>query len=42
VRNPTVREEFTDEEITYMLDPHNYVGLAPQFADRVLEKYGAK
>ena len=40
--NPTVREEFTDEEITYMLDPHNYIGLAPQFADRVLEKYGAK
>ena len=40
--NPTVREEFTDEEITYMLDPHNYIGLAPQFVDRVLEKYGAK
>lgn len=39
---PHVRKAFTDEEIDYMLDPHNYLGLAKQFADRVLEKYAEK
>lgn len=39
---PKVRAAFTDEEITAMLDPHNYIGYAPQFADRVLAKYGVK
>lgn len=39
---PKVREAFTDEEIAAMIDPHNYIGYAPQFADRVLEKYNAK
>ena len=32
-------EAFKEEEVDYMLDPHNYVGLAPVFADRVVEKY---
>jgi adenylosuccinate lyase len=39
---PEVREAFTDEEIASMLNPKNYIGYAPQFADRVLEKYNAK
>lgn len=34
-----VTEAFKEEEVDYMLDPHNYVGLAPVFADRVVEKY---
>ena len=38
---PEVRRAFTDEEITAMLDPHNYIGYAPQFVDRVLAKYKA-
>lgn len=36
---PEVHEAFTETEIDYMLDPHNYLGLATTFADRVLEKY---
>ena len=36
---PEVMEAFTEDEIDYMLNPHNYIGLATQFADRVLEKY---
>ena len=36
---PEVTEAFTEAEIDYMLDPHNYLGLAVQFADRVLQKY---
>lgn len=36
---PRVREAFTDEEIASMLDPHNYIGYAPDFVDRVLAKY---
>lgn len=36
---PRVREAFTDEEIASMLDPHNYIGYAPAFVDRVLAKY---
>lgn len=36
---PRVRQAFTDEEIASMLDPHNYIGYAPNFVDRVLEKY---
>lgn len=38
---PKVREAFTDEEIAAMLNPRNYIGYAPQFADRVLAKYKA-
>ena len=29
----------TVKEIDAMLDPHNYVGLAPEFVDRVVAKY---
>lgn len=36
---PKVRDAFTDEEIQKMIDPHTYIGYAPQFADRVLAKY---
>lgn len=36
---PKVREAFTDKEIADMLNPRNYIGYAPQFADRVLAKY---
>lgn len=39
---PKVRAAFTDEEIAAMLNPRNYIGYAPQFADRVLAKYGVK
>ena len=37
--SPIAHKAFTDDEIKYMLDPHNYIGLAPQFVDRVLAKY---
>lgn len=37
-----VKNDFTEKEIDTMLDPHNYTGLAEQFADRVLAKYGEK
>jgi len=36
---PEFTEAFTEDEIDYMLDPHNYLGLAVQFADLVLQKY---
>ena len=36
---PEFTEAFTEDEIDYMLDPHNYLGLAVQVADLVLQKY---
>lgn len=39
---PEVAADFTEAEIDRMLDPHNYLGLAPQFADQVLAKYERK
>ena len=36
---PEFTEAFTEDEIDYMLDPHNYLGLAVQFADLVLQNY---
>ena len=39
LRTPEVAAGFTEEEIDAMLDPHNYVGLAPEFVDRVVAKY---
>ena len=42
MQTKAVTDAFTEEEVDYMLDPHNYVGLAPTFVDRVLEKYGDK
>lgn len=40
LRTPEVKAVFTEDEIDHMLDPHTYIGLAPEFVDRVLEKYG--
>ena len=34
--NPAVTKHFSEQEIRDMLDPAKYVGLAPQFVDRVL------
>lgn len=42
MRTPEVKDAFTGEEIDFMLDPHNYLGLAGVFCDRVLEKYEGK
>lgn len=39
MNTPAVKEEFTEEEIDHMLNPHSYIGLAPEFVDRVLAKY---
>lgn len=41
MRTPEVTEAFTEDEIDHMLYPRTYVGLAPQFVDRVLAKYRA-
>ena len=35
-----VTENFSEDEVDHMLDPHTYIGLAPEFTDRVLAKYG--
>lgn len=37
-----IQQNFTGEEVDFMLDPHNYVGLAATFADRVLAKYAGE
>lgn len=42
MKTPEVVAAFTEKEVDFMVDPHNYVGLAPVFADRVIEKYGDK
>lgn len=42
MRTKEVTEAFTEAEVDDMLDPKSYVGLAPVFAERVLEKYGEK
>ena len=39
MRTPAVKEEFTEQELDHMLNPHSYIGLAPEFVDRVLAKY---
>lgn len=39
MRTPAVVEAFTEAEVDHMLDPHNYIGLAPEFVDRVIAKY---
>lgn len=39
MKTPAVVEAFTEDEVDHMLDPHTYIGLAPQFVDRVMEKY---
>ena len=42
MRNETVTGAFTEAEIDDMLNPLAYVGLAPDFVDRVVEKWTAK
>lgn len=39
MKTPAVVEAFTEDEVDHMLDPHTYIGLAPQFVDRIMEKY---
>ena len=39
--DPRVTEVFSEAEIDHMMDPHTYIGYAPEFVDRVLAKYGA-
>lgn len=36
---PIVTESFSEDEVDTMLDPHSYIGLSPEFVDRVLAKY---
>ena len=42
MRNESVTGAFTEAEIDDMLNPLAYVGLAPEFADRVVAKWTAK
>ena len=42
MRTKEVTEAFKEAEVDAMLDPKSYIGLAPVFAERVLEKYGEK
>lgn len=39
MRTPAVADAFTEDEIDHMLNPHTYIGLAPEFVDRVTAKY---
>lgn len=39
MRTPVVADAFTEDEIDHMLNPHTYIGLAPEFVDRVTAKY---
>lgn len=39
MRTKEVTDAFTEDEIDHMLNPLSYVGLAPVFVDRVVEKY---
>ena len=40
LKTPEIEKAFTKTEIDTMLDPQQYIGLAPAFCDRVLQKYG--
>lgn len=42
METPEVVEAFTEDEINHMLDPHTYVGLAPEFVDRVVAKWSGE
>ena len=42
MRMPVVTDSFTEDEVDHMLDPHSYIGLAPEFADRVIAKWSEK
>ena len=39
MKTPEVVEAFTEDEVDHMLDPYTYVGLAPEFVDRVVAKW---
>ncbi|WP_370807157.1 hypothetical protein [Dialister hominis] len=39
MKTKVVTDDFTEEEIDTMLNPEQYLGLAPIFCDRVLEAY---
>ena len=39
-KDDRVMKVFTEAEVDTMMEPHNYVGYAPEFVDRVLAKYG--
>ena len=38
MQTPEVTQAFTEEEVDLMLNPHSYIGLAPEFVDRVVAK----
>ena len=39
MQTPEVTQAFTEEEVDLMLNPHSYIGLAPEFVDRVVAKW---
>lgn len=39
MQTPEVTQAFSEDEIDHMLNPHTYIGLAPQFVDRVVERW---
>ena len=42
MQTPEVVEAFTEDEIDHMLNPHSYIGLAPEFVDRVVAKWESR
>lgn len=42
MKTPEVTAAFTEDEVDHMLDPHTYIGLAPEFVDRVVAKWEEK
>lgn len=42
MKNPKVKERFTEDEINHYLDPKNYIGTAIRQVDSVLRKVGGK
>jgi adenylosuccinate lyase len=39
MKTSAVVEAFTEEEIDHMLNPYTYIGLAPEFVDRVVARW---
>ncbi len=42
MQTPVITENFTEDEVDHMLNPHSYIGLAPEFVDRVVAKWSEK
>lgn len=42
MRTPEVEAAFTEDELDHMLNPLTYIGLAPEFVDRVEAEFGEK